>query len=218
MSAFSAKKEEVRSLKSEVAEARKGVDDDNADIAAKLLAAQSEAASLRETATRKDADVARAEAAAESERGCRRAPRRASSRSSGTNWRRWSGRGGGSTPSTRLRAPGRTTRSPSRFASRARSSTWSARSFRRSGCAGRLRGSESWANCRRRGRQPPRQPTTPRRRAPRLAPRPGTTPARVRVRRLQSSDSVAEAERVVDRVQPFGALSRSFPGSLPATN
>ena len=76
VSAFSAKKEEVRSLKSEVAEARKGVDDDNADIAAKLLAAQSEAASLRETATRKDADVARAEAAAESERASSRAASR----------------------------------------------------------------------------------------------------------------------------------------------
>ena len=76
VSAFSAKKEEVRSLKSEVAEARKGVDDDNADIAAKLLAAQSEAASLREAAARKDADVARAEAAAESERASSRASSR----------------------------------------------------------------------------------------------------------------------------------------------
>ena len=76
VSAFSAKKEEVRSLKSEVAEARKGVDDDNADIAAKLLAAQSEAASLREAAARKDADVARAEAAAESERASSRAASR----------------------------------------------------------------------------------------------------------------------------------------------
>ena len=110
-------------------------------------------------------------------RGRRRAPRRASSRSSGTSWRRRSGLGGGSTPSTRLRAPGRTTRSPSRFASRERSSTWSARSFRPSGAAGRLRGSESCPNFPRRGRRLPKQPTTPRRRAPRLAPRPGTPPA-----------------------------------------
>mmetsp|Transcript_2093 Transcript_2093/g.8139 ORF Transcript_2093/g.8139 Transcript_2093/m.8139 type:complete len:311 (+) Transcript_2093:532-1464(+) len=108
----------------------------------------------------------------------RRERRRASSRSSGTDWRRRSDRGGGSTPSTRLRAPGRTTRSPSRFASRARSSTWSARSFRRSGAAGRLRGGESRANCPRRGRRRPRRRRTPPRRAPRLAPRPGTTPAR----------------------------------------
>ena len=73
VSAFSAKKEEVRSLKSEVAEAKKGDATDAADIAQRLLAAQSEAASLREAVARKDADVAQAEATAEREKASARA-------------------------------------------------------------------------------------------------------------------------------------------------
>ena len=76
VSAFSAKKEEVRSLKSEVAEAKKGDATDAADIAQRLLAAQSEAASLREAAARKDADVAQAEATAEREKASARAATR----------------------------------------------------------------------------------------------------------------------------------------------
>ena len=76
VSAFSAKKEEVRSLKSEVAEAKKGDATDAADIAKRLLAAQSEGASLREAAARKDADVAQAEATAEREKASARAATR----------------------------------------------------------------------------------------------------------------------------------------------
>ena len=174
VSAFSAKKEEVRSLKSEVAEARKGVEDDNADIAAKLLAAQSEAASHARPPRGR----------MRTSRGLRLPRRaRASSRAGPREleklrdrWRRRSDRGGG-----RRRARGYARQTDDEIAIAVRVArkepTWSARSFRPSGAAGgaerrRITGELSAA------RRRPRRRRTRRRRAPRLAPRPGTTPAR----------------------------------------
>ena len=217
VSAFSAKKEEVRSLKSEVAEARKGVDDDNADIAAKLLAAQSEAASLRETATRKDADVARAEAAAESERASSRAASRELEklRDQLAQTERSRRRLDAEHAAARARTDdeiaiavrvARKELDVERAQFQTERVRWEAERKR-------IMGELSAA----------REATAKAADDAAAAPRRGSRRAqgqhrRVRVRRLQSSDSDAEAERVVDRVQPFGALSRSFPGSLPATN